>query len=55
VVVGDFKVACRISPGEADAILAVDTDAVLTQAVACEGFELIAAWNTEFVEIRHGA
>ena len=51
MVIGYFDVArVAVVPFETQAVLAVDADAVLPGAVAFEGFEMVAGWNSQFIE-----
>ena len=52
MVVGDLNFSgTLISPREANAVLVVDSDAVLTGSIAFELFETIAWWNPQVLEI----
>jgi hypothetical protein len=55
VVVGDLDVCrtCR-GPGEADAALVVDSDAVLSLAIAIQLLEAVARWNSKVVDVFGG-
>jgi len=51
MVIGDFDVArVAVVPVETEAVLAVDADTVLPGAVAFEGFEMVAGWDSQFIE-----
>jgi len=51
VVVDDFNIACLSAlPAEADAILVVDADAVLSLAVADQFLQVIAGWDTKIIQ-----
>jgi hypothetical protein len=53
VVVHDFHaVGSIVVPSEAHAPLGVDADAVLAQSVTFEGFQRVAGWNAQTVQIR---
>lgn len=52
VVVGDLNFSgTLISPLEANTVLVVDSDAVLTGSVAFELFETIAWWDSQVLQI----
>jgi hypothetical protein len=51
VIVNDLDIiCCAAAPAKADTPLVVDSDAVLTYALAFECFETVAWWNTQIVE-----
>jgi hypothetical protein len=51
VIIGDFNFAWpELGPSEADSVLIVDADAVLSLAVSGKGFEAIAWGDTEVLE-----
>jgi hypothetical protein len=55
VVIGDFYVVgVAPVPTETDAVFIVNSYAMLAEAVTLQGFEVIARWNSEFVEVRYG-
>ena len=55
MVVEDFNlVGPLLRPTEANAVLLIDADAVLSLAVACEGLEAVARRALEVVEIGGG-
>ena len=52
VVVSDLYLSGTIiGPSEANAVLVVDSDAVLTGSIAFELFETIARWDPQVLEI----
>jgi hypothetical protein len=55
VVVGDLDV-CRAcgGPGEADAPLVVDADAVLSSAATVQLLETVARWDSQIVDVLSG-
>lgn len=51
MVIGDLDLDCiTLPPHEADTPLLVDSNGVLTEAVARELFQPIAWWNAQIVE-----
>lgn len=51
MVVGYFDIArVAVVPFETQTVLAIDANAVLSGAVAFEGFEMVAGWNSQFIE-----
>jgi len=51
VVVDDLdSISAAITPDEADAVLIIDPDAVLTAAISVEGFEAVPGWDAQIVE-----
>jgi hypothetical protein len=51
VVVYNLNVVCvAIPPNETDSPLIVDANAVLSSTVALERFEMVARWNTKFLQ-----
>ena len=51
VIIRDFHIVGVLAiPAEADSILVIDSDAVLTRPVAFERFQVISRWKTEFMK-----
>ncbi len=52
MVVRDLYLVCSIIlPNEANTILIIDSDTVLTLPVTCQSFQMIARWHTKIVQI----
>jgi hypothetical protein len=55
VIIGDFYfVGILAVPPEADPVLVVDTDAMLTGPATFEGFEPVTWWDAQLIERRGG-
>ena len=55
MIVGDFDlIHPLLRPAEAEAVLLVDADAVLPNAIAGKGFQTIARWRFQVVEASGG-
>jgi hypothetical protein len=52
MVVGDFQiVGISLFPAEADAPLLVDPDAVLAEAVTCQGFQPVCGRDSQIIQV----
>jgi hypothetical protein len=55
VIIGDLDLVGVLTvQAEADAILVIDSNAVLSRPVAFERFEVISRWKAEFMERGRG-
>jgi hypothetical protein len=55
VVVADFDIFCILTdPAEAETPLVIDADAVLSGAIASQGFEAVTWRNPQMIETRGG-